>query len=426
MSSIERDAEPDRRQVGSTQVLLTDLFRRESGRLIAVLTARTGPQHLDRVQDAVQDAMVAALRTWPWRGVPANPSGWLYIAARNVLFDRLRRARCEAPDELLQAAAAPCAGGDAELEDDLLRLIVYCCHPLLSQNAQLALTLRLACGLSVEEIAGALLTAPAAIAQRIARAKRELREQRVAFALPDAAELAETRLPSALQALYLLFNAGYLSVHHEQWLRPALCSDALRLSIWLASHPATARPQAHALAALLSFSAARLTARQDVLGAPVRLLAQDRSQWDAALIARAFRHFDASITGEGVSRYHIEAAIAATHAQARDLETTDWCAILTYYDQLCAHYPSAIATLNRIIALRYVHGPRAALDAFTAAAELLSLQDSLLYHATLGDLHQALGDWARASEAFQIAAALTQSDALARSLLERGTVQLTR
>jgi predicted RNA polymerase sigma factor len=238
----------------------------------------------------------------------------------------------------------------AEVEDDLLRLIIYCCHPVLSQNAQLALTLRLACGLSVEEIGAALLTAPAAIAQRILRAKRELREQRVAFELPEASELAQTRLPSVLQAIYLLFNAGYLSVHHQQWLRPALCSDALRLSFWLASHPVTARTEAHALAALLSFSAARLAARKDAEGAPVRLLAQDRSQWDAGLIARGFRHLDAAVGGEVVSRYHIEAAIAATHAQASSIETTDWSAILTHYDQLCAHYPSPMATLNRIIA----------------------------------------------------------------------------
>jgi RNA polymerase sigma-70 factor (ECF subfamily) len=415
----EAERPESRPQVGSTQVLLADLFRRESGRLIAVLTGRAGPQHLDRVQDAVQDAMVAALRSWPWRGVPANPSGWLYVAARNALLDRLRRARCEVPDDLLHYTAAPSEGGEAELEDDLLRLIVYCCHPLLSQNAQLALTLRLACGLSVEEISGALLTAPVAITQRILRAKRELREQRVAFELPDANQLAATRLPSVLQAVYLLFNAGYLSVHHQQWLRPALCSDALRLSFWLASHPATALPEAHALAALLSFSAARLAARQDADGGPVRLLAQDRSRWDAGLMARGFRHLDAAIAGEVVSRYHIEAAIAATHAQASSIATTDWNAILTYYDQLCERYASPIATLNRIIALRYVHGPRAALEAFSTAAELVSLQDSLLYHATLGDLHQALGDHSRATAAFQTAASLTHSDALARSLLER-------
>lgn len=405
----------------SPQGLLADLFRRESGRLTAVLTGRAGPQHLDRVQDAVQDAMVAALRTWPWRGVPANPSGWLYVTARNALLDRLRRARFEVPIEITGNLAAHGSPEVAmpELQDDLLRLIVYCCHPSLSSNAQLALTLRLACGLSVEEIGTALLTAPAAIAQRILRAKRELRERLVAFELPSAQELAATRLDNVLQAVYLLFNAGYLSVHHSDWLRPALCSDALRLSLWLAAHPMTARPEAHALAALLCFSAARLAARQDASGAPVRLLAQDRSQWDASLIARGFGHFDAAIAGDRVSRYHIEAAIAATHAQARSIATTDWTAILRYYDQLCAHYPSPIATLNRIIALRYVHGPRAALEAFSAAAELLSLQDSLLYHATLGDLHQALGDRQRAGEAFQTAATLTESDALARALLAR-------
>jgi RNA polymerase sigma-70 factor, ECF subfamily len=414
--------EPDDAGASSTQRLLADLFRRESGRLIAVLTARTGPQYLDCVQDAVQDALVAALRSWPWHGVPANPQGWLYTAARNALTDGLRRARFELPQQLLSQAVAPCIAGDASmLDDDLLRLIVYCCHPMLSENAQLALTLRLACGLSVEEIGSALLTAPTAIAQRILRAKRELREQRVAFELPEPRELAQTRLRSVLHSLYLLFNAGYLSVHQDQWLRPALCSDALRLACWLAGHPMTALPETHALAAVLSFAAARLASRQDAQGCPIPLLAQERSRWNGALIAAGFHHFEAAIGGESVSRYHIEAAIAATHAQATSLESTDWSAILTYYDQLCERYPSPIATLNRVIALRYAAGPRAAMTAFVQSSELLSLQDSLMYHATLGELHQALGERSRAAAAFDRAAALTSSELLSQWLRSRAS-----
>lgn len=392
--------------------LVADLFRHESGRLIALLTRRVGAARLDTVEDAVQDALVAAMRNWPLHGVPRNPSGWLFTVSRNALTDRLRRARFESPRgfelEIVQEDDKSFSR-EAALDDDLLNLIAYCCHPALTQSAQLALTLRLACGLNVQEIAGALLTSPDSIAQRIVRAKRELRDLGIRFDLPATDELMEQRLPGILHSIYLLFDAGYLSAHHEQWLRPMLCSDALRLSRLLTAHPATDCPATHALAALLHLTAARMPARVTAEGRPIPLSQQNRTLWDRALIAAGFGHFDAAIAGDTLTRYHIEAAIAATHARASSVATTHWEQILSHYDQLCALYPSPVASLNRIIALRHVHGPQAALQRFSATDELDPLQDSLVYYATLGELHDALGEHDKAADAFMSAAALSGS-----------------
>ncbi|HEY5808399.1 MAG TPA: DUF6596 domain-containing protein [Povalibacter sp.] len=395
--------------------LLAGLFRHEAGRLVAILTKRVGPSRLDLVEDAVQDALVSAMRTWPLQGIPRNPSGWLHTAARNALTDRFRRAKFEVPGDVdlePSTGADTAFSSEASLQDELLNLIAYCCHPALTPSAQMALTLRLACGLSVPEIAGALLAKPDSIAQRIVRAKRELRELAVSFQLPAARELVEERLPTILHAIYLLFDAGYLSLHHERWLRPALCSDAVRISRLLALHPATEEPRAHALAALLHFSAARLPARSDADGRPVPLAQQDRSKWDRSLIAAGFSHFDAAIGGDTISRYHIEAAIAAVHARATAFADTDWKEILGHYDALNELFPSPVVSLNRIIAMRYARGADAALEEFNATDSLRDLQESLMYYATLGELHSALGNDSHAVDAYQRAAALAGNDAL--------------
>lgn len=408
--------------MNAEQHLLDDLFRHEAGRLVALLTKRVGASRLDIVEDAVQDALVSAMRTWPLQGIPQNPPAWLHVSARNALANRFRRAKFEVPAEMdleRGAEADTTFSSEAALQDELLNLIVYCCHPALSASAQMALTLRLACGLGVNEIAGALLATPQSIAQRIVRAKRELRELAVSFELPSARELAQERLPAILQAIYLLFDAGYLSVHHEQWSRPVLCFDALRLIRLLAAHPATDEAQTHALAALLHFSAARLPARTDEQGRPVPLIRQDRAKWDRALITAGFRHLDAAIGGSSISRYHIEAAIAATHARADSFESTDWVEILAHYDALNELFPSAIVSLNRIIALRYAHGADAALDAFHETDSLRDLQESLLYQATLGELHCALGNETMAAQAYAAAALLAGNDALAELFNQR-------
>lgn len=395
--------------------LLADLFRHEAGRLVAILTRRVGPSRLELVEDAVQDALVSAMRTWPLQGIPRNPTAWLHTAARNALADRFRRVKFEVPGETglgHSEDADTTFSAEALLQDELLNLIAYCCHPALTPSAQMALTLRLACGLGVNEIAGALLTTPQSISQRIVRAKRELRELAVSFDLPAARELVEERLSTILHAIYLLFDAGYLSLHHEQWLRPVLCSDAVRLSRLLAMHPATDEPQTHALAALLHFSAARLPARSDANGRPVPLAQQDRSKWDRALIATGFTHFDAAIAGDAISRYHIEAAIAAVHARAPSFENTNWEEILGHYDALNELFPSPVVSINRIIAMRYARGASAAMQEFDATDSLRDMQESLVYHATLGELHAALGNATDAVDAYHQAAALAGNDAL--------------
>lgn len=407
--------------MGDTHEIVADLFRREAGRLTAVLASRVGAARIDLVEDAVQDALIAAMRSWPIQGTPANPSAWLYTAARNAMTDRLRRARFEQnsadPIEIPTAADERFAAEDT-LSDELLKLIAYCCHPLLSPGTQLALTLRLACGLSVAEIADALLAEPATIAQRISRAKKDLRSAGVELDVAPQILIAE-RLPGVLNAIYLLFNAGYLSTQHEEWLRPALCADALRLSRLVAAHPSVSEPETHALAALLHFAAARVPARSDAGGRPIPLAHQDRRCWDQSLIARGFMYFDASIAGDTVTRYHIEAAIAASHARAAGMDSTDWQQILGLYDQLCTLYPSPAATLNRIIALQYARGAQEAFATLAASEDLDSLQDSLVYHATVGDLQASLGAHEHAAQSYATAAALAGSSTLAAMFRER-------
>lgn len=405
------------------QRLVADLFRRESGRLIALLANRAGVARIDMVEDAVQDALVSAMRAWAINSVPSNPSAWLYTAARNALTDRLRRSRFEVPKEITEEIvtnADDSFAAEAVFDDEQLRLIAFCCHPSLSAASQLALTLRLACGLSVEEIGHALLSSAESISQRIVRAKRELRELGVTFDVAPK-ELVQERLPGILNAIYLLFDAGYLSPRHPQWFRPLLCEDALRLSRMLAAHPLTAEPETQALAALLHLTAARSPARVDGEGHPVPLARQDRSLWDQAKIAAGMHYFAESIRGDAVTRYHIEAAIATVHASAPSFETTDWAQIVRHYDQLCESYPSPVATLNCIIALRYARGAEAALLALRASSELHSVQESMVYHATLAELHEALEEPGQAAAAFLAAAELAESDTLAELFRRRAS-----
>lgn len=401
--------------------LVADLFRRESGRLIALLANRVGVARIDMVEDAVQDALISAMRNWSINTVPTNPSAWLYTAAKNALTDRLRRARFEVPAEFtLEPAfdADDSFSAEGAFNDELLRLIAFCCHPALTPASQLALTLRLACGLSVEEIAHALLTSPQSIMQRIVRAKRELRDADVTFDIAPR-ELVQERLPRILNAIYLLFDAGYLSPRHPQWFRPLLCDDALRLVRMLADHPLTAEPETHALAALLHLTAARSPGRIDDEGHPVPLAKQDRSRWNQAAIDVGMEYFSRSIRGDALTRYHVEAAIATVHASASSMETTDWAQIVRHYDQLCELFPSPVATLNRVIALRYARGAHEALMALRASDELHAVQDTLVYHATMAELHEALEERDQAAAAFSAAADLAESDTLAELFRRR-------
>lgn len=411
--------------------LVAHLFRRESARLLATLVASLGSAHLALAEDAVQDAMVAALRTWPIAGIPDRPAAWLQTVARHRALDRLRgEARRRGSESTLttnaELGAASRALGRAieqtvcfehELTDEQLRLLFLCCHPALSADAQACLTLKLVSGLGVRAIARAFLAEPAAIAQRLVRAKARLCELGVRFDLPDLHALA-SRAAVVRDVIYLAFNEGYGAAEGDALVREDVCAEAVRLAEECARHPVTAGPAACALAALLCLQASRLPARVDENGELVRLADQDRSLWDRALVSRGFAHLRRAIAGDVETRHHVEAAIAAEHARSASWECTDWPRILALYDRLLALTPSPIARLHRAVAVAEVSGASVALRELEALAVSGALDRYYLFHAIRGDvlLRERRVDEAR--HAFSLAARLPCS-APERRFLEK-------
>jgi RNA polymerase sigma factor (sigma-70 family) len=391
------------------------LFRHEGARLVASLAANLGTHRLQLAEDVVQEALVRALQTWPYRGIPENPAAWLTQAAKNLALDALRREQTWQRKEpqitaeqewWLTREEEP----THELSDDTLRMLFVCFHPQLSMEAQLALALRAVCGLSPTEIAAAFLTSEAAIAKRLVRARQLIRDLRLPFAVPDAAELPQ-RLNGVLAALYLLFNEGYKASAGDRLIREELCHESIRLTRLLAEHPATSQPPTKALLALICLNAARLRARVSVTGEIVRLQHQDRSQWDAQLIEEGIVTLGAASTGEIVSPYHLEAGIAAVHCLSPDEEGTDWARILSLYDQLLLLKPTPIVAMNRSVALARVQGPREALEALESIPNRHSLEAQHLYHAIRASFIGKLGHPAEARAAYQRAAELAQCSA---------------
>jgi RNA polymerase sigma-70 factor (ECF subfamily) len=333
-----------------TPVLVDRLFRSEAGRLVAHFARRFGPAHLDLAEEVVQDALVAALQRWPHAGVPKNPAGWLYRVACHRALDLLRRrAAFDARRDRLSAelsrgqalALADAAFEPAALSDDELRMVLVCCHPGLPREARVALSLKTVGGLGVREIARALLSDERAVAQRLVRAKRRIRQLDLDGELPAAAALA-ARVESALDVVYLLFNEGYGAHAGRNLVRADLCREAIRLGRLIADADDVSDRRADALVALMALHAARLPARVDAAGELVLLEDQDRSLWDRELVALGFAYLDRSIGGDAISPYHVQAAIAATHARAASASETDWKAILALYDELAAIAPSPI------------------------------------------------------------------------------------
>lgn len=392
-----------------------DLFRREGARLVATLAAHLGTHRLQLAEDVVQEALVRALQTWPYRGIPENPAAWLTQAAKNLALDALRReqtwqrkeAQITAEQERWLTREEEPAH---EFSDDTLRMLFVCFHPQLSMEAQLALALRTVCGLSAAEIGAAFLTSEAAIAKRLVRARQLIRDLHLPFAVPDAAELPQ-RLDGVLAALYLLFNEGYKASAGERLIREELCHEAIRLTRLLAEHPATSQPTTKALLALMCLNAARLRARVSATGEIVRLHLQDRSQWDARLIEEGILTLGAASTGEIISSYHVEAGIAAIHCLAADEASTDWTRILGLYDQLLLLKPTPIVAMNRSVALARVRGPREALEALESIPNRHSLEAQHLYHAIRASFIAKLGHPAEARAAYQRAAELAQCSA---------------
>ncbi|MDP9374168.1 MAG: sigma-70 family RNA polymerase sigma factor [Chloroflexota bacterium] len=387
---------------GDVPGLVDGLFRRQAGQVVATLTRIFGPQHLDLVEDVVQDTLIKALRQWPYRGIPDNPGGWIMRVAKNGALDALRRERSlRDRGEAIARLLAERPGGDgpaddaldSELRDDQLRMMFTCCHPALSREARVALTLKTLGGFGVPEIARAFLASENAIAQRLVRAKRLLREGVIPPVVPDAGELP-ARLDSVLDVLYLLYNEGYGAHSGEELIRHELCAEAIRLTDLLARHPAGDRPKVHALLALMLLQASRLPARLDAGGDLLLLEDQDRARWDRRMIALGLQALARSATGDELTEYHLQAEIAARHAVAPSYTATDWPRILDAYDALVRLTPSPVVALNRAVAVAMVRGPRAGLAevARVRAAGGGTIDGYYLLHATAAELHRRAGD----------------------------------
>jgi RNA polymerase sigma factor (sigma-70 family) len=398
-------------QERSPSLVADDLFRREGARIIAVLTAQLGTHRLQLVEDVVQEALVRALQTWPYRGIPDNPAAWLTQAAKNLALDVLRREqRWHEKQSSITAEQESWLSTEAAehaIPDDTLRMLFVCFHPQLSGEAQLALALRVVCGMSPSEIAAAFLTSEAAIAKRLVRARQRIRELAVPFAVPDVSELP-ARLDGMLGALYLLFNEGYKASSGDRLVREDLCHEAIRMTQLLACHPAAAAPRSHALLALMCFNASRLKARTSDAGNLLRLHEQNRAAWDPQLIQQGVRHLALAATGETISPYHLEAAVAACHSLASDDASTDWPRILHLYDQLVGLAGSPVAEMNRAVAVGRVHGPLQGLAALDAIRDRATLEAWHLYHAIRGTFAAELGRVAEALTHFKQAGDLAQ------------------
>jgi RNA polymerase sigma-70 factor, ECF subfamily len=397
---------------GAAGALLEHTFRREAGRMVSHFARMVGPAHLQIAEDAVQEAMLRALQTWPHSGVPGNPSGWLFRVAHNAVIDALRQTRLHGEKAAVFVREGAALTGEPAIEerfqDDELRMIVLCCHPALSREASVALSLKLVGGFGVREIARAFLVDEAAVAQRLVRAKRQIRDEGLTLELPDEQEL-KLRLSAVLEVLYFLFNEGYAAHAGVDLIRAEFCGEALRLARLVAASP-VATPQVHALVALMAFQAARLPARVDDNGDLVLFEFQDRSRWDERLIALGFRHFDRSIAGNEVTEYHAQAAIAATYARAADPQSIDWPAVLLFYDQLLSISPSPVIALNRAVAVAKVHGPAEALRTIELLDDHPKLKDYHLLLAVRGHLLRELGRWSEAAASYRNALRLECSE----------------
>lgn len=387
--------------------LIEHLFRRQAGRLVAVLTRLLGPARLDLAEEVVQDAIVRALEVWPHRGVPDDPAAWLARVARNRAIDLLRR-ESSLRDRLAlwnpdSATPASTAG-----VDDELAMVVLCCDPSIPRESRVALTLKTVGGFGVTEIARAFLARPDAIAQRLVRAKRALREAGEDFARPVHEALGE-RLDSVLDVLYLMFNEGHEAASGDALVRAELCGEAIRLGELVAEAAGIDSPEADALVALMYLQASRLPARTDPAGLPALLSAQPREAWDRARVARGLRWLERSARGPRETRYHVEAAIAACHATAPRYEDTDWTRIDTLYARLQELNDSPVVALNRAVAIAALRGPAAALE-FLAHVDGATLSHYVPYHATLGELHRRNHDFDRAASAFRTALELPLSE----------------
>jgi RNA polymerase sigma factor (sigma-70 family) len=395
--------------------LVDHLFRREVGRMVPRLTRILGAQRLALAEDAVQFAMLQALELWPYDGVPEYPSAWLSRVAYNRALDVLRSDRKlryfedekeseirKKIDELQSANERGLAGFSQEVADEKLALIFTCCHPALPRAASVALTLKVVCGFGVAEIARAFLATEITISQRLVRAKKLIREQRIRCEVPNPAQLPE-RLDAVLEVLYLLFTEGYAASSGDSLIKNDLCEEAIRLGESLTENSVTAEPEVHALLALMLFQAARLPARTDEFGDLLLLAEQDRGLWDRAMIHRGLLHLKLAATGDKLSTYHLQAEIAAIHATTEVFALTNWEQILALYDLLAEKQPTPVVLTNRAIAVAEMFGP---VEGLTALA-MISVQGQMarypFLHSAEGEFYRRLGNFENAARCFNSA-----------------------
>jgi RNA polymerase sigma factor (sigma-70 family) len=413
-----------------THQAIDAVFRIEQAKLIAGLTRVV--RDVGLAEELAQDALVVALEQWPKSGIPDKPGAWLMATAKHRAIDRLRRRKLmeKKHEQLGREIEAEGEGAEPDLDtaldddigDDLMRLVFTACHPILATEARVALTLRLIGGLTTDEIARAFLVAEPTVAQRIVRAKRTLAERRIPFEVPRGRELAE-RLGSVLEVIYLIFNEGYSATVGEDWMRPQLCEEALRLGRILAGL-APGEPEVHGLVALMEIQASRLKARSGPSGEPILLLDQNRARWDQLLIRRglaalAEAEVHARKNGGALGPYALQAAIAACHARARTAEETDWARIVGLYGALSEIAPSPVVDLNRAVALAILFGPAAGLKVVDALTDEPALKAYHLLPSVRGDLLYKLGRFTEARAEFEHAASLTRNERERNLLLAR-------
>jgi RNA polymerase sigma factor (sigma-70 family) len=395
--------------------IISKLFRTESGKMGSVLTRLLGFENLSTAEDLVQETLLSALRVWKFKGIPENPTAWLYAVAKRKAIDVIRhgKVRQRAQTDLAKALSsewslAPTVEHfflSSEIEDSQLRMIFACCHPAIPYESQIAVTLKTLCGLSVNDIARCFFTTEETITKRLYRAREKIRSENISLEVPTGRQLRD-RLEVVLHTLYLLFNEGYNSSNPDMLIRHDLCEEAMRLTLLLTRHPLTNLSECNALLSLLCFQASRENARVDGNGHIVLLENQDRTKWNKELIERGNFYLNLATENDEVSEYHIEAAIAACHSLASDFATTNWQMILNLYDSLERINGSDVVKLNKAVALSYTSGPEQALEFLSMVS---GLENHYLFHSTMADFYSRCGNVTKALCHYENALALTPS-----------------
>lgn len=402
---MKGESEPD------INTMIGHLFRHHAGKMASVLSRIFGVSHIDLIEDSIQEAMLTAMKRWPFSGTPENPTAWLTQVAKHRLIDRLRReSGVEELEESDTAYEPDTALFSSEIAEDQLRMIFACCHPSISPDSQVAIILKIVGGFSSQEIARGFLSSESSVAKLLTRAKANLRSGRIRLEIPAGDEL-KFRIDSVLKALYLMFNEGYMPTAGDYVVREDLCFEALRLTEILSEHNITNSPRVHALAALFCFHAARFQTRGDSEGEILLLVEQDRSKWDRNLIGRGLAHMRLAASGNEVTEYHLEAEIAMIHATAASYDTVDWQLIENCYSKLLEIRPSPIFELNRIIAIAEIGG---ASEALCHLEKLTALNNYFLFHTTRAHFLIRLGRNVEAIASYETAQLLAENDAALR------------